>query len=69
MKVPPTTHGLQYKHGVVKEKAPGCPLSNLHGYNFWVGVLDNSNPDAGDWKYNDIINAFLFSGEYRGRQW
>ena len=33
----------------------------------WLGKLDGTNPDAGDWKYSDMIRAFLVSGEYRGR--
>lgn len=37
------------------------------GFNYWVGELDKTNPDAGDWKYNNMIRAFIVSGEYRSR--
>lgn len=49
-------------------RAPNAPPdNNWDGFNYWVGVLDSTNPDAGDGKYNNIINAFLLSGEYRNR--
>src|SRR5205807_166871 len=44
------------------------PDNNWNGFNYWVGVLDSTNPDAGDYKYNQIIKAFITSTEYRGRQ-
>jgi len=44
------------------------PDNNWNGFNYWVGVLDSTNPDAGDTKYNQIIKAFITSTEYRGRQ-
>lgn len=44
------------------------------GYNFWLGVLNNcvANPPYGTFEsadqcYNDSINAFLSSTEYRSR--
>ena len=49
-------------------RAPNAPPdNNWDGFNFWVGVLDNTNPDASDGKYNNVINAFLHSTEYRSR--
>jgi hypothetical protein len=50
------------------KRCPSCPPDvDLSGFNSWVGVLDGTNPDAGDGKYNNIINAFLQSTEYRNR--
>jgi hypothetical protein len=46
----------------------GPPDNNWNGYNFWVGVLDGTNPDAGDYKYNQMIRAFLVSDEYREKR-
>lgn len=43
------------------------PDNNWNGYNFWVGVLDSTNPDAGDDKYNQMLRAFIVSTEYRNR--
>jgi hypothetical protein len=43
------------------------PDNNWEGFNFWVGILDSTNPDAGDFKYNEMIRAFLLSNEYRDR--
>ena len=37
------------------------------GFNFWVTKLDSSNPDDGSWKYNDMLDAFIRSTEYRLR--
>lgn len=55
-----------YKGYLLREpNAP--PDNNWDGYNFWVGVLDSTNPDAGDYKYNQAIRAFILSGEYRNR--
>ena len=51
------------------QRAPNAPPdNNWDGFNSWVGVLDSTNPDAGDYKYNQIIKAFITSTEYRGRQ-
>ena len=43
------------------------PDNNFDGFNFWVNKLDSTNPDAGDWKYNEMIHAFILSMEYRAR--
>jgi hypothetical protein len=49
-------------------RAPNAPPDNdLSGLIYWTGILDNTNPDAGDGKYNNVINAFLLSTEYRNR--
>jgi hypothetical protein len=49
-------------------RAPNAPPDyNLSGLIYWTGALDNTNPDASDGKYNNIINAFLLSTEYRNR--
>jgi hypothetical protein len=50
------------------KRCPSCaPDVDLSGLNHWVGILDGTNPDAGDGKYNNVINAFLQSAEYRDR--
>jgi hypothetical protein len=49
-------------------RAPNAPPdNNFSGLIYWTGVLDNTNPDASDGKYNNVINAFLLSTEYRNR--
>jgi hypothetical protein len=50
------------------KRCPSCPPDvDLSGFNYWVWVLDGTNPDAGDGKYNNVINAFLQCTEYRNR--
>jgi len=50
------------------QREPNAPPdNNWNGFNYWVGVLDSTNPDAGDYKYNQVIKAFITSTEYRGR--
>ena len=53
--------------GFLKRAPNAPPDNNWEGFNYWVGVLDNTNPDASDGKYNQVINAFLLSTEYRNR--
>jgi hypothetical protein len=36
------------------------------GFNFWVGVLNSKMPNK-DEHYNEMIHAFIVSGEYRSR--
>jgi hypothetical protein len=36
------------------------------GFNFWVGILNSKVPNR-DEDYNDMIHAFIVSGEYRAR--
>lgn len=36
------------------------------GFNFWVGVLNSKMPNT-DAHYNEMIRAFIVSGEYRAR--
>lgn len=43
------------------------PDNNWDGFNHWVGVLDSTNPDASDSKYDHIVQAFIESIEYRHR--
>lgn len=45
----------------------GPPDNGWEGFNFWLGILDSTNPDAGDYKYNQIIKAFITAPEYRRR--
>lgn len=54
-------------NGFLRREPNAPPDNNWDGFNYWVGVLDSTNPDAGDGKYNNIINAFLLSTEYRDR--
>ncbi len=53
--------------GFLRRQPNDPPDNNFDGFNFWVGVLDSTNPDASDGKYNHIIDAFLRSMEYRAR--
>lgn len=53
--------------GFLRREPNAYPDNNWNGFNFWVTKLDNTNPDAGDWKYNEMIKAFLNSPEYRSR--
>lgn len=53
--------------GFLRREPNAFPDNNWNGFNFWVSKLDSTNPDAGDWKYNEMIKAFLESIEYRGR--
>lgn len=53
--------------GFLRREPNAAPDYNYDGLNYWVNKLDSSNPDAGDWKYNDMIHAFLLSTEYRAR--
>lgn len=53
--------------GFLRREPNAYPDNNWNGFNFWVTKLDTTNPDAGDWKYNEMIKAFLDSPEYRGR--
>lgn len=55
--------------GFLRREPNAPPDNNWDGFNFWVGVLDSTNPDSGDYKYNQIIEAFLGSIEYRNRVW
>lgn len=49
-------------------RAPNAPPDHdFSGLIYWTGILDRTNPDAGDGKYNNLINAFLLSTEYRNR--
>ncbi len=51
----------------LRREPNGPPDNSWNGFNYWVGVLDSTNPDAGDYKYNQVIKAFITSTEYRGR--
>jgi Tol biopolymer transport system component len=53
--------------GFLRREPNASPDNNWNGFNFWVAKLDSSNPDAGDWKYNEMLKAFLESIEYRAR--
>jgi Domain of unknown function (DUF4214) len=53
--------------GFLRREPNAFPDNNWNGFNFWVTKLDSTNPDAGDWKYNEMIKAFLESIEYRNR--
>lgn len=37
------------------------------GFNFWVNKLNTEYPALGNGAYNNMIDAFLLSGEYRAR--
>lgn len=53
--------------GFLRREPNDPPDNNFDGFNFWLNILDSTNPDASDGKYNQIINAFLQSTEYRSR--
>jgi Tol biopolymer transport system component len=53
--------------GFLRREPNAFPDNNWNGFNFWVNKLDSTNPDAGDWKYNEMLKAFLDSIEYRNR--
>jgi hypothetical protein len=58
---------LQCYRTYLRREPNAPPDNNYDGLNFWVNKLDSSNPDAGDWKYNEMIRAFILSTEYRDR--
>lgn len=61
---------IYLSYSIYLRRAPDAPPdNNWNGFNFWKGVLDNCTNQGGDVSqcYNDIINAFLQSGEYRVR--
>lgn len=61
---------IYLSYTVYLRRAPDAPPDNgWDGFNFWKGVLDNCVNNSGDPSqcYNDIINAFLQSAEYRAR--
>lgn len=41
-------------------------ICDTAGFNFWVGVLNSKMPNR-DGDYNEMIHAFVVSGEYRAR--
>lgn len=43
--------------GYLRREPNAPPDNNWDGYNFWVGVLDGANPDAGDYKHNVAAQA------------
>jgi hypothetical protein len=53
--------------GLLQREPNAPPDNNWDGYNFWVGVLDGTNPDAGDYKYSQVLKGFVVSTEYRNR--
>ena len=53
--------------GYLRREPNAPPDNNWDGLNYWMGVLDSSNPDAGEAKYEHIIQAFIESTEYRNR--
>lgn len=65
---------IYLSYSIYLRRAPNAPPdNNWDGFNFWKGVLDNCTQNSiaqggnGSQCYNDIINAFLSSGEYRAR--
>lgn len=65
---------IYLSYSIYLRRAPNAPPdNNWDGFNFWKGSLDNCTQyaiavgDDGSQCYNDIINAFLQSGEYRAR--
>jgi hypothetical protein len=65
---------IYLSYSIYLRRAPNAPPDNgWSGFNFWKGVLDNctqndiAHSGNGSQCYNDIINAFLQSGEYRAR--
>lgn len=61
-------HFVYWCYRTYLQREPNAhPDNGWDGFNHWVGVLDSSNPDASDGKYNHIIDAFLSSIEYRHR--
>lgn len=54
---------VQYM-GYLRRQANETPDSNLDGYNFWLGKLNQFN---GDYQAAEMVKAFITSGEYRGR--
>jgi uncharacterized delta-60 repeat protein len=54
---------VQYM-GYLRRQANETPDSNLDGYNFWLGKLNQFN---GDYQAAEMVKAFIKSGEYRGR--
>ena len=62
-----TAFVLQCYRTYLRREPNELPDTNWDGLNFWVNKLDSSNPDAGDWQYNEMIRAFILSPEYRER--
>jgi len=66
---------IYLSYSIYLRRAPNAaPDNNWNGFNFWKGVLDNCTQDdinnhngTGDQCFDDIINAFLQSSEYRAR--
>jgi hypothetical protein len=54
---------MQY-FGYVRRDPNTGPDTDFSGYNFWLNKLDSFN---GDFRNAEMVKAFLFAGEYRGR--
>jgi hypothetical protein len=54
---------MQY-FGYLQRNPSDAPDTNLDGYNFWLGKL---NEFGGDFRRADMVKSFLVSAEYRSR--
>jgi hypothetical protein len=54
---------MQY-FGYLRRKPNATPDTNFDGYNFWLAKLIEFN---GNFVNAEMVKAFIFSGEYRGR--
>ena len=50
--------------GYLRRDANTGPDTDFSGYNYWLGKL---NDFGGNYQNADMVQAFLVSGEYRGR--
>jgi hypothetical protein len=55
---------LEQYFGYLRRNPNDAPDSNLDGYNFWLGKLDQF---GGDFRRAEMVQAFLASDEYRKR--
>jgi hypothetical protein len=53
--------------GFLRREPNAPPDNGWAGFNFWVNKLDSTNPDDGDYKYNEGLRAFVESIEFRSR--
>jgi Tol biopolymer transport system component len=54
---------MQY-FGYLRRNPDDLPDTDMRGYNFWLGKLDQFN---GDYRAAEMVKAFITSGEYRQR--
>ena len=54
---------MQY-FGYLRRDPDAAPDSDMSGYNFWLGKLNNH---GGDFVAAEMVRSFLLAGEYRSR--